>query len=112
VHKVDILKQDADNQLWMLLRFRSILFSANFFGCPSNSFRAGPQSPNAIKINAEDAELKVLAGAWETLSRFAPVIFLSAHSEQIHRECRKLIRSLGYATTELATDKIWAQKIH
>ena len=64
--------------------------------------------PNAMKINAEGAELEVLRGANQLLREFSPVLFLSLHGEEIARQCDALLVSLGYSVKYLAPDKIWA----
>jgi FkbM family methyltransferase len=53
-------------------------------------------APEFIKIDVEGAELAVLTGARETLAIFAPVIFLSTHGTDIHRQCCEFLESAGY----------------
>ncbi len=53
-------------------------------------------APDYIKIDVEGAELSVLTGARKTLSVFAPVIFLSTHGANIHRQCCEFLESAGY----------------
>lgn len=71
----------------------------------------GRRPPNAIKIDAEGAELEVLAGGLRTLTGSPPLIFLSTHSEDVDRRCCELLRSAGYSLERLAADKIWAEKL-
>jgi len=70
----------------------------------------GRRPPNAIKINAEGAELEVLRGARRLITEFSPTVFLSTHSEQLTRECTEWLRLAGYALKTLAADKLWAEK--
>lgn len=70
----------------------------------------GNRPPNAMKINAEGAEMEVLSGGRRAILAFSPVIFLSTHSEEIDRECCEFLRSCGYLLERLASDKIWATK--
>jgi len=64
--------------------------------------------PNAMKINAEGAELEVLQGAKQLLHDSSPLIFLSLHSEEMAQACNDLLTSMGYSVKFLAADKIWA----
>jgi FkbM family methyltransferase len=52
--------------------------------------------PEYLKIDVEGAELLVLSGAKKTLHDFAPVIFLSTHGVDIHRQCIEFLKSTGY----------------
>lgn len=72
----------------------------------------GERPPSAIKVNAEGAEMEVLAGGRRTITEFAPLIFLSTHSEQIDQECCEFLRNAGYSIERLEADKIWATKHH
>jgi FkbM family methyltransferase len=66
--------------------------------------------PNAMKINAEGAELDVLRGARKVIAEFSPWIFLSTHSEELTRQCSEWLQSAGYVVSILAADKLWAEK--
>lgn len=72
--------------------------------------------PEYIKIDVEGAELLVLAGAKKTLRDFAPVIFLSTHGVDIHRQCIEFLKSTEYQLRGMGgkcidnTDKIIAVK--
>jgi FkbM family methyltransferase len=52
--------------------------------------------PNILKIDVEGAEFNVLKGAVNLLEARRPIIFLSTHSSDIHKECSDLLLSLGY----------------
>ncbi|MER3430247.1 MAG: hypothetical protein C4324_04245 [Blastocatellia bacterium] len=54
-------------------------------------------SPDVIKIDVEGAELDVIYGAENTLSRSRPVIFLSTHSPGLRRECLERLAEFGYS---------------
>jgi FkbM family methyltransferase len=64
--------------------------------------------PNALKIDVEGGELRVLAGAHRILTTDRPVIFLSTHGAEIHRECLRVLRSLGYALEPVNGDDLHA----
>jgi len=70
----------------------------------------GRRPPNALKINAEGAELEVLQGARRLIAEFAPTIFLSTHSDELTKRCSEWLKSAGYKLNILAADKIWAAK--
>ncbi|MGH9682881.1 MAG: FkbM family methyltransferase [Candidatus Acidiferrales bacterium] len=74
-----------------------------------DEFASSARSPTAIKINAEGAEIDVLAGARETIRKFKPLIFLSTHSEELHRGCWELLLSFGYYPDRISSDKVWAE---
>jgi FkbM family methyltransferase len=73
-----------------------------------DEFASRARLPNAIKINAEGAELDVLTGGRQTLTTQRPLIFLSTHSESLDRDCWQFLRSCGYSPERLGPDKIWA----
>lgn len=70
----------------------------------------GTRPPKAIKINAEGAEMEVLQGGRQLIAEYAPSIFLSTHSPQIHVQCSEFLMAAGYILQQLAADKIWATK--
>ncbi len=70
----------------------------------------GIRPPNAIKVNAEGAEMEVLLGGRGIIEEYAPLIFLSTHSHEIHNQCAEFLISNGYSLMHLAADKIWATK--
>lgn len=53
-------------------------------------------SPDFIKIDTEGAEMLVLRGAKQILSDKRPVIFLSTHGDEVHRQCCNFLQELGY----------------
>jgi FkbM family methyltransferase len=57
--------------------------------------------PDCMKIDVEGAELSVLKGAGECLSRHHPRIFLSLHSQELLNECAAFLASYGYALTPM-----------
>jgi FkbM family methyltransferase len=67
------------------------------------------RSPNAIKINAEGAEIDVLTGGQRTIAKYRPMIFLSTHSDSLDRDCWQFLSSCGYSPERIASDKIWAE---
>jgi len=70
----------------------------------------GIRPPNAMKINAEGAEMEVLRGGRTILAEYAPTLFLSTHSVEIHDACSEFLTSASYSLRHLAADKIWATK--
>jgi FkbM family methyltransferase len=57
--------------------------------------------PNLIKCDIEGGELDALTGAAETLSEYAPSIFLATHGPKVHEDCCNLLTHLGYHLTPL-----------
>ena len=49
-----------------------------------------------IKMDIEGAELEVLMGGAAYLREYRPKLFVSTHGPDIHQECIKLLRSLGF----------------
>lgn len=58
-------------------------------------------SPDVLKIDVEGAEMKVLTGGAEVLSRAKPTIFLSTHSNELRESCLKLLGEIGYTVEPL-----------
>lgn len=58
--------------------------------------------PDVMKIDVEGAELKVLQGARETLTRYRPTLmidthdFLGGHHAGVHEACTTFLSALGY----------------
>lgn len=68
--------------------------------------------PTAVKIDVEGGELRVLAGARHLLTFVRPVLFLSTHGSEIHRECLALLESVGYRASPVnATDLATATEL-
>jgi hypothetical protein len=74
-----------------------------------DEFCVTARRPNAIKINAEGAEMDVLMGSRQTIAKYRPLIFLSTHSDSLDRDCWKFLSSCGYSPERIASDKIWAE---
>jgi FkbM family methyltransferase len=71
----------------------------------------GRRPPTAIKIDAEGAEMEVLAGGSRTLTQYSPFIFLETHSEALDLRCCSLLRAAGYFLERLGAELIWAEKL-
>jgi FkbM family methyltransferase len=56
----------------------------------------GLPAPDLIKMDVEGAELAALTGAKSLLARHHPKIFLAVHGEDLRRQCRDFLASLGY----------------
>lgn len=62
--------------------------------------------PDILKIDVEGAELAVLKGAVNLLNGHHPVVFLSTHGSEIHKNCCDFLLALGYKLEPLGTDDI------
>ncbi|HRQ76462.1 MAG TPA: FkbM family methyltransferase [Phycisphaerales bacterium] len=60
--------------------------------------------PDVIKIDTEGAEIKVLAGARQTLRQHKPRLYIALHGEDKARGTIELLDELGYATFGLVKD--------
>jgi len=70
-------------------------------------------APTHIKIDVEGAEVQVLAGAAKTLRDHRPEIFLSTHGADIHAECCRVLRDIGYELAPIrGTDLAETPEIH
>jgi FkbM family methyltransferase len=56
--------------------------------------------PNLIKIDVEGAEIDVLEGATEVLTRSRPALFIETHSPALTEACAQRLASLGYSQGE------------
>lgn len=63
-------------------------------------------APTVIKIDVEGAEMAVLNGAKNTIANNHPVLFLSTHSEELHKNCCDFLTSLRYKLIPIGTDDI------
>lgn len=62
--------------------------------------------PDVIKIDIEGGEYGALNGAKRLLAEFHPVVFLSTHSSEVHKQCCDLLETLGYRLSSLTGDDI------
>jgi len=62
--------------------------------------------PDVIKIDVEGSEYLVLQGAYSTLIRAKPILFLSVHSEVLRIKCVSYLLDIGYSVEALSQDKI------
>ena len=58
-------------------------------------------TPDIVKIDVEGAEVEVLNGAVDALTRFRPVVFLEAHSATLERACSQVLMQAGYNVRRL-----------
>lgn len=63
-------------------------------------------APAAIKIDVEGAEMSVLAGAFDTLARHHPTIFLSTHGPEVHAASTGFLRGMGYRLRPILGDHV------
>jgi FkbM family methyltransferase len=59
--------------------------------------------PGAIKIDVEGAEMMVLRGASETITKNRPVIILATHGPELHASCCELLRGWGYTLSPVGS---------
>ncbi len=67
------------------------------------------RGPNVIKIDVEGAELQVLYGGRSLIEKHKPAIFLSTHSDELHRSCLEFLRGFGYSFEALDKDDVLAR---
>ena len=53
-------------------------------------------SPNLLKIDVEGAELSVLKGAKEFLSKAKPILVIETHGDTIKKQCFEFLKQLDY----------------
>jgi FkbM family methyltransferase len=58
-------------------------------------------APDLIKMDVEGAESEILRGAYNTLRKTQPVVFVALHGSQQREECPELFREAGYAVYDL-----------
>ncbi|HYR08050.1 MAG TPA: FkbM family methyltransferase [Longimicrobium sp.] len=63
-------------------------------------------APTAIKIDVEGAEMSVLAGAFDTLARHHPTIFLSTHGPELHAATLGFLGGMGYQLRPILGDRV------
>ena len=69
-----------------------------------------------MKIDVEGAEMLVLSGAKPLLAQYHPTIFLATHGTQVHQQCCKFLKTIGYDLQSInvrsidETDKLLAFK--
>ena len=56
--------------------------------------------PSFIKMDIEGEEVKALKGAENLLKKYMPVLNISTHGQDIHKNCIEFIKSLGYKKVE------------
>ncbi len=56
-------------------------------------------SVSLLKIDAEGHEESVIAGAYETIKHFKPLIFAESHSERQYHQLLNILSSIGYEPT-------------
>jgi len=66
------------------------------------------QIPNVIKIDVEGAEFSVLEGAFSTIKKYNPAIFLAIHrfTDSAHKDYCDFLIKLGYGLKPILGDKI------
>jgi len=71
-------------------------------------FKNNNNPPEIMKIDIEGAELDALKGAKETITKFHPIIFLSLHSGDLYKECKRLLNNYSYKIQEFEDNEIIA----
>lgn len=61
--------------------------------------------PDVIKVDIEGAENIFLEGAFNTIKRYHPIIYMELHSEFCAVECMKIFSMLGYSVDVLHEDE-------
>ncbi len=67
---------------------------------------AGNPPPQAMKIDVEGAEVRVLQGARRVLETYRPLIFLATHGLAIHQECCAILRAAEYRLASIAGEPV------
>ena len=58
------------------------------------------EAPEFIKMDIEGGELNALKGGENILKKYMPILNISTHGEEIHKNCVKFIESIGYQKIE------------
>jgi len=62
--------------------------------------------PDFLRINVEGAELQVLVGARQTISRHNPRILLAIHGPELRSACLEFLNTMGYLTTPVRVNRL------
>jgi FkbM family methyltransferase len=62
--------------------------------------------PDVIKIDIEGGEYHALSGGKQLLAETHPMVFLSTHSREVHKQCCDLLQVLKYRLNSLTGDDI------
>lgn len=62
--------------------------------------------PSVLKIDVEGAEVAVLSGAEQLITRAHPTLLLALHGAEERRECFEILRAAGYDITHLSGEVI------
>ncbi len=60
--------------------------------------------PDSIKIDVEGSELFVLKGGKKLIEQAKPIIFLSTHGFEIHKECIEMLQNWGYTVSSMESN--------
>jgi len=73
--------------------------------CLDDYVKAHAIHPNFIKLDAEDAEYEVLAGAKSTLETYLPIVSLEVGGSN-SRKCIKYLKEIGYSVDKCRRGKL------
>lgn len=62
---------------------------------------SSPLPPNVIKVDIEGAEVDMLEGSQDCISRYRPLIFMAVHSPLLMKEVVKICALIGYSMLSL-----------
>jgi FkbM family methyltransferase len=66
--------------------------------------------PHLIKMDIEGEEFKVLVDLKEVLLKHKPVLFLSTHGREVHKNCVDLLNTCGYSLKSLDAEDLESAK--